>query len=492
MTLPDEGVEEAVSDEMLKESLLELYEDAPCGYLFTEPNGTIVRVNRALLEWTGRARGELLGRRFQDLLTIPGRLFYENQYAPLLRMQGFVTGVAFEILREDREPLAVLVNSVLRTDGAGRPRYVASTVFDATARRSYERELLRARRAAEQLAVIVEGSHDAILSTSAALRIQTWNPGAERLLGRAPVEAVGMHLGEVLPVAADAAEWERVAAELRLGRTVRMDTAAVHAGGERIDVSAALTPHMGQLGELGGVSSIIRDVRERREAERVQQEFLAMASHELRNPLAVVKGHAQLLLRQGRFDVVAMETIVAQANQLDRLVEDLLLASQVAANRLTLRLVETDLVAEARAAARAQTRPDGPQIRVEAAEERVVVQADTRRLRQVLANLIGNAVKYSPDGGEIVVGVRKEEEETSIVIRDQGVGIPAEALPRLFDRFYRVAATAEQAQGLGLGLYITHQLVRAHGGRITVESEVGRGSTFTVRLPVAPEARDGR
>lgn len=122
----------------------------------------------------------------------------------------------------------------------------------------------------------------------------------------------------------------------------------------------------------------------------------------------------------------------------------------------------------------------------------MAAQADLRRLRQVLANLIENAVKYSPGGGEIVVGVGREEDEASIVVRDQGVGIPAEALPRLFDRFYRVGATVGQAQGLGLGLYITHQLVRAHGGRITVESEVGHGSTFTVRLPVASEARDGR
>ena len=486
-----------MTDELLKESLLELYEDAPCGYLFTEPDGTILRVNRALVDWTGRARGELVGRRFQDLLTIPGKLFYENQYAPLLRMQGHVTAVAFELVRAEREPLAVLVNSVLRTDAHGKPRYVASTVFDATSRRAYERELLRARRAAEQLAAIVEASDDAILSTNAALVIQTWNAGAERLLGHTPVAVVGKHLSEVLPVVGDEREWEPLAAELQAGRSVRLETVALHAGGERIDVSAALTPHVGPLGELSGISSILRDVRERKEAERLQQEFLAMASHELRNPLTAVKGHAQLILRQGRFNPAAMETIVTQANQLDRLVDDLLLASQVAANRLTLRVAEVDLVAEARAAVAAHTRPNGHTFRVETEEERVLVPADARRLRQVLANLIGNAIKYSPGGGEIVVTVSRGERPppdalanvpyvgtfARLSVRDQGVGIPPEAVPRLFDRFYRVSATAGQAQGLGLGLYITHQLVRAHGGRITVESEVGRGSTFTVTLP---------
>src|SRR5688500_8889362 len=120
-----ETPESAVSDELLKESLVELYEDAPCGYLFTDPDGRVLRVNRTLLEWTGWARGEVVGRRFQDLLTVPGRLFYENQYAPLLRMQGFVNGVALEMMRAEGEPLSALVNSVLRTDGAGRARFVA-------------------------------------------------------------------------------------------------------------------------------------------------------------------------------------------------------------------------------------------------------------------------------------------------------------------------------------------------------------------------------
>ncbi len=480
------GAAATVNDDLLKESLLELYEDAPCGYLFTAPDGTFLRVNQTFLSWTGYTRAELLAiRRFQDLLTVPGRIFYENQYAPLLRMQGFVNEVAFDLLRKGGEPLPVLVNSVQRENSAGRGALVASIVFDATSRRAYERELLRARREADQLAAIVAESGDAIISASADGMVQTWNPGAQRLLGYTRADAIGRRLADVLPVAGRSEEWEAIAADLHAGRPVHVETVARHATGEVVDVSAALTPHFGPLGELSAISSIIRDVRERKAVERLQQEFLAMASHELRNPIASIKGHAQLMRRRGQYSEASLDTVVAQADQLDRLVGDLLLASQIAAGRLDLRLEEVDLAAEARAAATAYVRPDASPIQFEAPAEPVTILADRRRLQQIFANLLTNAVKYSPGGGEIVVAVSGTSEEGTLAVRDQGVGIPPDALPHLFDRFYRVRATAARARGLGLGLYITQQLVRAHGGRIAVASELGRGSTFTVTLPRA-------
>src|SRR5688572_190403 len=124
-----------MSDELLHDSLDVLYEQAPCGYVFTRPDGTILRVNQTLLAWTGYERAELVSvRRFQDLLTVPGKIFYENQYFPLLRVQGFVKEVAFDLACRGREPLPVLLNSVQRTDADGRPILVASTIFDATDR----------------------------------------------------------------------------------------------------------------------------------------------------------------------------------------------------------------------------------------------------------------------------------------------------------------------------------------------------------------------
>jgi PAS domain S-box-containing protein len=146
------------------ESAEELYEEAPCGYLTTRPDGTIVRINGTFLRWTGLARDELVGRRrFQDLLTPGGRIYHETHFAPLLRMQGAVREIALEVVCVDGRRLPVLVNSTLRQDGEGHPLSVRTVVFDATDRRRYEAELLAAREreraARERMAVLVRATH---------------------------------------------------------------------------------------------------------------------------------------------------------------------------------------------------------------------------------------------------------------------------------------------------------------------------------------------
>lgn len=143
----------SAAQELLQESAEELFEDAPCGYLSTDLDGTILKVNRTFERWTGLARGELLaGRRFQDLLSPGGRIYHETHFAPLLQMQGSVREIAVEIVRADGSRLPALINSVLRRDDTGRPRWVRTTVFDATDRRRYEQELLEARRREQEIA----------------------------------------------------------------------------------------------------------------------------------------------------------------------------------------------------------------------------------------------------------------------------------------------------------------------------------------------------
>jgi sigma-B regulation protein RsbU (phosphoserine phosphatase) len=142
-----------VDERLLEESAEDLYEHAPCGYLSTDSGGLIVKVNATFLEWTGHNRDELVGaRRFQDLLTAAGRIYYETHCAPLLQMQGSIREIAVEIVRADGSLLPALVNSVTRTDDEGRPQVIRTTVFDATDRRGYERELLDARRRQSEIA----------------------------------------------------------------------------------------------------------------------------------------------------------------------------------------------------------------------------------------------------------------------------------------------------------------------------------------------------
>jgi PAS domain S-box-containing protein len=141
-------------DALLEERAEDLFEDAPCGYLSTDLDGTILRVNRTFEDWTGFRREDLLGhRRFQDLLTAGGRIYHETHFAPLLRMQGSVREIAVDLVRADGGRLPALVNSVLRTDEAGRPGVIRTTVFDATDRRRYEQELVRAREREHEIAL---------------------------------------------------------------------------------------------------------------------------------------------------------------------------------------------------------------------------------------------------------------------------------------------------------------------------------------------------
>ena len=226
-------------------------------------------------------------------------------------------------------------------------------------------------------------------------------------------------------------------------------------------------------------------------AER-ERLFRADVSHELRNPLATIRGFAQLMQRREAYNEHALQVIVRQTEQLERLIGDLLDASRLEAGALEPRREPLDLVEEARACVEeAQTTSDLHPIRVEAPDGPLEGSWDRDRLSQIFRNLLGNAIKYSPKGGEIVVRIEDRGLDADVSIRDHGLGISADVLPRLFERFYRADAASGTVKGIGLGLYITKELVEAHGGTIRAESEgPNRGSTIHFTLPYQPTTED--
>ena len=186
----------------LEESADDLYEHAPCGYLTTDEGGSIVRVNQTFLGWTGYRREDVLGvRRIQDLLAPGDRIYYETHYAPLLTMQGSVREVAVEILRADGSRLPVLLNSVVKRRGGGAPSLIRTMVADATDRRRYERELLRARRDAEErarAALALAHMNEGVLLVDVAGRVQLVNPAGAAILGIAADSAFGRAPADVI------------------------------------------------------------------------------------------------------------------------------------------------------------------------------------------------------------------------------------------------------------------------------------------------------
>lgn len=255
------------------------------------------------------------------------------------------------------------------------------------------------------------------------------------------------------------------------------------------------------LATLAGVAmenarlfALERETVERlRELDRLRADFVSMVSHELRNPLASVRGFAQLLQERGeslsrdeRAEFTA--AIVRQSDRLSALVDDVLDVSRLESGEFSYGFTEyspqelvEEAVGEAQAAATAHT------FRTEAPDRLPTVRGDRDRTKQVLANLLQNAARYSREGTKVTVSVRRDGEWIEYAVADEGIGIASHDIPRLFERFFRIRRPGKDPGGTGLGLYISRRIVEAHGGSIDVESKPGRGSTFRVRLPISPE-----
>jgi two-component system, OmpR family, phosphate regulon sensor histidine kinase PhoR len=230
-----------------------------------------------------------------------------------------------------------------------------------------------------------------------------------------------------------------------------------------------------------------------RRLEQLRSDFVATAAHELRTPLSAVYGAIRTLRREDRDLPVEMraqflEMIEAQSDRLRTLMDQLLVSAQLDAVDLQLRPQEVDANAvcdDLLTAARLH-KPHDIQLSLDDSATPVRVTADPDRLRQVIANLIDNAVKYSPDGGEISVRVAANGEVGSIEITDRGLGIPADEHERIFEKFYRLdPAMTNGVGGSGLGLYISRSLIRQMGGELVVRSTHGVGSTFVITLPLS-------
>ena len=248
-------------------------------------------------------------------------------------------------------------------------------------------------------------------------------------------------------------------------------------------------------GEVVGRIEVYTDVTEARQLERAKDEFLATASHELKTPIMTAGGYLELLERQVErpegADPARLTRYAATARseltRLTRLSEDLLDVARIEAGRLTLRPEPADLAAIVRETVERFVRRPGVRERghriVCHAGEQLPGRYDALRLGQVFANLLQNALKYSPDGGEVLVTVERAGEEAVVSVRDAGIGVPPEERERLFEPFYRAANASDGSpEGLGLGLYISRGIVEGHGGRVWIEAAPDGGSVFRVAL----------
>ena len=350
----------------------------------------------------------------------------------------------------------------------------------------------------DRVAAILGRVADAIVATDADGRVVLWNAAAEqitqiperRALNRVLAELLSSELGD-----ADGSAQRLLAGAGAIATEVRLSRA-----GQELWLSVTAADMSGGDGRPGRVLAM-RDISEVRALEQLKSDFVATVSHELRTPLTSIYGFAETLLREdasfGEEDRASfVRYIASETERLNRLVESLLSAARLETGAVGLQLSPVDVAAVARdVASWAGARSEQHKLALVLPPGGALADADADRVRQVLINLIDNAIKYSPDGGTVTVRVRKRRRVVELRVSDEGIGISERDQRNLFQKFFRVdAAMSRGIRGIGLGLYLVRGFVTAMGGRIWVESEQGKGSTFVVELPAseAPPATQRR
>jgi PAS domain S-box-containing protein len=329
-------------------------------------------------------------------------------------------------------------------------------------------------------ALVVEHVADGVVLVDKAGTIQLWNPAAEHITGLDARDAVGRAASEVF------AEWDAIAA-IAKAKELRPATRAVNVNDRELWLSIT--------GVAFGDGSVyaFRDLTEERAVETLKSDFVSTISHELRTPLAAIYGAALTLRRD---DVPLgepqrsglLEVIASESDRLARIVNDVLWVSRLESEGLRATIEPCDPVALAQSVVDAARQYIPPSIKLEltAAEHVPAVAADGDKVRQVLTNLVDNAVKYSPDGGRVTVEVAVAGRNARFSVRDEGLGVPPAEHRRIFEKFYRLDPDLTRGVGgTGLGLYISRELLERMGGSIWVESSGHGGSTFIAELPLA-------
>lgn len=395
-----------------------------------------------------------------------------------------------ELVRKDGNRFWANGATTALRDTNGVLRGYAKIVRDVSDRKQSEQS--RAR-----LAAIVESSDDAIISKNLDGIIQTWNAAAQRLFGYTAEEAVGQSITLLIP-ADRIDEEDDILRKIRRGERIKHFETVRHCkDGAPVDVSLTISPIIEESGRVIGASKVARDISERlqferalRESGRRKDDFLATLAHELRNPLAPLRNGLEVMRRKNpRTMDKARALMERQLTQLTHLVDDLMDVSRITRGKVALRLASTNLAAVIRDAVET-TRPRmdtaGHTLRVALPDEPVTLQADADRLTQVLNNLLTNAAKYTPEGGQIDIGLEQHHDAAVIRVRDNGIGLAADELGQIFDMFTQAGQPEGQTnEGLGIGLTLAKQLVELHGGTVEAHSDGPyQGSVFTLRLPL--------
>ena len=358
-----------------------------------------------------------------------------------------------------------------------------------------------------RLAAIIQNSADGVMILDTQRRIRVFNRALEEMTGWAAAEALGQPCSHVLalkdrqgkdiceaicPLLHPEPPEERLYVEGDIKRPDKLLPRGVPAppAGSVVTVGITYSPLYDREGRLVSVIANVRDITRFREAEEMKSTFVSVISHELKSPVSIIKGYADTLRREdAQWDADTLSQglaiIAEESDRLNRLIDNLLDASrlQASAFKLELSYLQVDKLAE-KVTEEFRVQSNEHMFTLDFPADFPAVQADIERLRQVLTNLLSNAIKYSPRGGLIRTGGWADDDWVYVAVSDEGIGIPRSEQERIFERFYRAESPlSRRTEGAGLGLYLCKEVIEAHGGKIWVQSEPGRGAKFIFKLP---------
>jgi PAS domain S-box-containing protein len=504
-------IEEALDKK--QKNLEAIFDAVPIGMFLVDENMSIARANDAIRKMFHRDFSQIIGRRVGDALGCSNHINSDEGcgYTPAC------AGCAFRktiqgVLDSEQSIYGLEIRPTLKVNDkeiqpwfriSAKPvkidnnRHVIVAIDDVTERKKAENERLLAE---EKYRMIFENSAAAITLVDEQERLISWNKFTEGLLGMDGEELYLMPIQSLYPPG----EWDRIRTfDVRQkGMQHHLETKMRKKDGNLIDVDISLSVLKDAEGNTTGSIGVIRDITERKQAEEklretmeLKSQFTSTVSHELRTPLAALKEGLSLVLdgvvgdineKQKKFLDIAKRNV----DRLAALINDVLDFQKLEAGKMNLDIQDNDIVSivsEVHETMTLYAKKHEVELVTELPENLPTAKFDRGKITQVMTNLISNAVKFTPAHGMASVNVRHQNEELVISVHDTGLGIPKEALPKIFERFYRVHRPDKQIQGTGLGLAIVHKIVMMHGGRIDVESEVNHGTTFTVFLPLNPK-----
>ncbi|MEW5850106.1 MAG: ATP-binding protein [Myxococcota bacterium] len=422
----------------------------------------------------------------------------------IVTMVGLVRPGVEQVVRGPVAETTALVVAILMVMGVGR----IPAIF-----RQRDELIQQARALAEanrlqavRLRTILDNLVDAVIVSDAQGMVALANPAARRLFGLPDNDTTAQPLGDFIgPYRirnpdGSAVVYEELPLARALAGEVVIDADTIQhrpTDGRDIHARNAAAPIRDEAGRIVGAVAVSRDVTEQMEFERLKDQFVGVAAHELKTPVAIMKGYAQALMRTDQTmsaDVTRrLAAIDRGADRIERIVEDLLMVSELGVRQLAMRVEPVDLAAIV-GEALTTVSPRAPRHSLKLLTTMpAVVSGDRERLRQTMIRLLDNAVKFSPQGGDVEIAITVDAGEAVVSVKDHGVGIAEDRQARIFDRFYRAHTdTPYDCGGMGVGLYLAKKVVTQLGGRVGFESEPGRGSAFWFSLPVQAETQRGK